>query len=68
MINCDCYRIDGGIIGADPCCPLHGTEAEKQREQLDELNDLKCRVQRLETAMAETHSIMQELMKLLKEL
>lgn len=39
---CDCYRIEGPWIGADPNCPTHGVEAQRKR---DEACKLRTRVE-----------------------
>jgi hypothetical protein len=33
---CECYRIDGPFIGADPDCPLHGRSPVKAEPVLTE--------------------------------
>ena len=32
---CECYQIGGPFIAEDPDCPLHGTDAQRQREEYD---------------------------------
>ena len=50
---CDCYRIGGGFIGADPECPEHGYAAQAREREQDALESrvrsLEARLSRLET-------------------
>ena len=46
---CECYKIGGPFIAEDPDCPIHGTEAQWEREQREmERQTLEERVALLE--------------------
>lgn len=46
---CDCYKIGGPWIAEDPDCPVHGTEAQRERERQElEWETLEERVALLE--------------------
>ena len=46
---CECYQIGGPFIAEDPCCPVHGDEARRERdEKEDEIKKLKERIEVLE--------------------
>lgn len=32
---CECYKIGGPWIAEDPDCPVHGTDAQRQRDEDD---------------------------------
>lgn len=51
---CDCYLIGGPFIGADPNCPLHGTEATLKDKDFQELMD---RVSTLEKELEKIQKI-----------
>lgn len=59
---CDCYKIGGPFIAEDPDCPIHGREAQQEREyqngQYDSLqmqiDDLEARIHRLEQIIERT--------------
>lgn len=33
MSSCQCYQIGGPWITSDPDCPVHGSEAQKEKDQ-----------------------------------
>jgi|688.fasta_scaffold200156_5 hypothetical protein len=39
MFECDCYKIGGPFVGADPNCPTHGTQADERQKRIDKLRD-----------------------------
>lgn len=46
---CECYKIGGRFIAEDPDCPVHGTEAQRERERQElERETLEERVALLE--------------------
>jgi len=51
---CECYKIGGPFISADPDCPLHGIEATMYRNKRYELED---RVSALEEQLKEIQEI-----------
>jgi hypothetical protein len=34
--QCECYKIGGPFIAEDPNCPKHGTEAQRDAEELEQ--------------------------------
>lgn len=36
-MGCQCYQIGGPFIAEDPGCPAHGTTAQAEREQHEDL-------------------------------
>jgi len=35
-MSCDCYKIGGPWIAVDPDCPVHGRDAQRRQDLLDE--------------------------------
>lgn len=61
MFTCECFRIDGPYIGADPNCPRHGVEATIRSEKID---SLRVRVENL--ASAEARELLNEILDLME--
>lgn len=60
---CECYQVGGRFIAEDPDCPIHGTEAQWRREELErERQSLEDRVEQLEQQVARLEFAVQQLM------
>ena len=59
---CDCYKIGGPWIAEDPDCPVHGREAQWQREQDEAAHQsLEDRVAALEEIVTRQTDIIRQL-------
>lgn len=60
---CDCYKIGGPWIAEDPNCPVHGTQAQRKR---DEASDLRKRIIKADN-ISDLKNLMIELLDLIEE-
>jgi hypothetical protein len=62
-MSCDCYTIGGRWIAEDPDCPVHGTEAQRKR---NEAGNLRTLINNAET-FAELKDLLIEVLYLIED-
>jgi len=67
MYNCECFRIGGPFIGADPNCPAHGTQATDRRERIEHLEEQLFKLSNNGKIEPDVWSVLQALLNLVKE-
>ena len=65
---CDCYKIGGPWIAEDPDCPVHGTDAQRQREiDEEDRQSLEDRIAQLEEIVARQDEQIQMLSQMISQ-
>lgn len=56
-MSCECFKIGGPFIGADPECPAHGIEAQAEQVAREKAAaDVEARLTALEQRVAKLES------------